>query len=136
MAFQSEENNNETFRDAFPDHEESPKLSYGLPFPIAAAKHAEQTFNSSRVYVLCSGSLSRNTDALNQLKEALGEKFVGVRIGMKSHTLWSEIIEVVTAAREAKADLLLTLGAGSLTDGAKIVAFVSFSILHLSMDIT
>jgi alcohol dehydrogenase class IV len=116
----------ETVRPAFADREE-PKLSYGIPFPAAAARHIGETFHASRAYVICSGSLSRNTDALNQLKEALGEKVVGVRIGMKSHTLWSEIIEIVNDARRVNADLLLTLGAGSLTDGAKIVSFVGSS---------
>jgi alcohol dehydrogenase class IV len=43
---------------------------------------------------------------------------------MKPHTLWSEILEIVAEARSSKADLLLTLGAGSLTDAAKIVSLV------------
>ena len=115
--------NGETLCSAFP-HSEEPKLSYGIPFPEAAARHVEDIFHASRVYVMCSGSLARNTDALTRLKQALGDKVVGVRNGMKSHTLWSEVIEIVTAARDAQTDLLLTLGAGSLTDGAKIVALV------------
>lgn len=43
---------------------------------------------------------------------------------MQSHTLWSEVLEIVHDARRVEADLLLTLGAGSLTDGAKVVALV------------
>ena len=79
--------------------------------------------------MICSGSLSRNTDALDRLTSALGkERVVGVRIGMKAHTQWSEIVEIVNDARKSQADLLLTLGAGSLTDGAKIAAFVFFPI--------
>lgn len=113
----------ETVRRAFADREE-PKLSYGIPFPAAAARHVDETFHASRVYIICSGSLSRNTDALTRLKDALGDKVAGVRIGMKSHTLWSEVIEITNDARRVNADLLLTLGAGSLTDGAKIVSFV------------
>lgn len=45
---------------------------------------------------------------------------------MQSHTLWSEVLEIVHDARRVEADLLLTLGAGSLTDGAKVVALVIF----------
>jgi alcohol dehydrogenase class IV len=115
----------ETVRPAFADRER-PLLSYGIPFPTAAADHVAETFGASRVYVICSGSLARNTDALDRLTAALGaEKVVGCRIGMQSHTLWSEVLEIVEAARSVQADLLLTLGAGSLTDGAKIIAFVS-----------
>ena len=117
----------ETVRPAFSDRTH-PLLSYGIPFPAAAARHVSETFGSSRVYVICSGSLARQTDYLDRLKSALGDgtvTIVGVRIGMKSHTLWSEVVEVVNEARAVEADLLLTLGAGSLTDAAKIVAVVS-----------
>lgn len=123
----------ETVRPAFSDRER-PLLSYGIPFAPAAARHVCETFNASRVYVLCSGSLARNTDSLEKLKVALrqrGVDVVGARIGMKSHTLWSEVVEVVNDARSVEADLLLTLGAGSLTDAAKIAAFV-YSPLSLS----
>ncbi|KAJ5894971.1 hypothetical protein N7495_006662 [Penicillium taxi] len=112
----------ETVRPAFPGRER-PLLSYGIEFPAAAVHHITETFRASRVYVICSGSLSRNTDALDRLIAALGpENVAGRRIGMQTHTLWSEVLEIVKDARNVKADLLLTLGAGSLTDGAKITA--------------
>lgn len=114
----------ETFRPAFSDRSR-PLLSYGTPFPTAAANHVRNTFKASRAYVICSGSLARNTEALSRLKSALGEEtVVGVRVGMKSHTQWSEVVEIVRDARQTEADILVTLGAGSLTDGAKIVALV------------
>jgi hypothetical protein len=119
----------ETVRPAFSGRER-PLLSYGIPFPTAAAHHVTETFSASRVYVICSGSLARNTDALDGLTAAVGvEKVVGRRIGMQSHTLWSEVLEIVEEARNVQADLLLTLGAGSLTDGAKIIAFVRIFFL-------
>ena len=110
-----------------------PLLSYGIDFPAAVARHVAETFGASRVYVICSGSLARNTDALDRLTKALGEqKVAGQRIGMTPHTMWGEVLEIVSDARKVQADLLLTLGAGSLTDAAKIVAFVSRrSILYL-----
>ena len=43
---------------------------------------------------------------------------------MQSHTLWSEVLEIVHDARRVEADLLLTLGAGSFPDGAKVVVFI------------
>jgi len=121
----------ETLRPAFAGRA-LPRLSYGLPFPDAAARHVDETFHASRVFVICSASLARNTDSLQRLKDALGPgRVVGERVGMRSHTLWSEVVEVVHAAREVEADLLITLGAGSLTDAAKIVALVRF--LHPSI---
>ena len=101
-----------------------PHISFGLPFDQACAKHAEHTFKAKRSYIIAYGSLSRNTKTVERLQNALGDKVVGVRRGMTPHTLWSEILEVTKAAVDADADLLVTLGAGSLTDGAKIIATV------------
>ncbi|KAI9849300.1 MAG: hypothetical protein M1837_004760 [Sclerophora amabilis] len=113
---------NEVYRPAYPPRP-TPCLSYNLPFPASCAKHVSRTFHSSRVYIIASGSLSRNTDAVQRLRDALGaDKVVGVWRGMQSHTLWSEVLEVVREAKAAQADCLVTLGAGSLTDAAKIVS--------------
>ncbi|KAL2848173.1 alcohol dehydrogenase [Aspergillus pseudoustus] len=115
----------ETFRPAFEDRPR-PLLSYGIPFPEAVARHVVDTFHAERVYVICSGSLARNTDSLDRLAQTLERvkvPIVGRRIGMKSHTLWSEVLEITADARACDADLILTLGGGSLTDGAKVIAF-------------
>lgn len=123
----------ETLRPAFTGRDR-PLLSYGLAFSAAAAYHVAESFSATRLYVICSGSLARNTHALEQLTSALGsDKIVGRRIGMQSHTLWSEVLEIVNDARNVEADLLLTLGAGSLTDGAKIIALVWHLRLYTSM---
>ncbi|MCJ1388778.1 hypothetical protein MMC18_001628 [Xylographa bjoerkii] len=104
------------------EHTDTPKVSYGLPFPEACKKHVESTFHASRVFVIASASLSKNTHALTELQSILGAKVVGTRIGMKPHTLWSDILQIVKEASEVQADCLITLGAGSLTDAAKIIA--------------
>jgi alcohol dehydrogenase class IV len=107
---------------AFPDRD-IPEISYGLPFPEACAKHVEETFDASRVYIIASKSLSTNTDALKRLEEILGAKVVGTRIGMRPHTPWSDILFIVNEARPLNPDCIITLGAGSLTDGSKIIAW-------------
>lgn len=114
----------ETFRSAYPDRE-YPKVSFGTSFPEACRKHVDSTFKASRVYIISSASLAKNTEALVSLQLALKSKVVGTRVGMKPHTLWSDILQTVKEAQDARADLLITLGAGSLTDGAKIIALVT-----------
>ncbi|KAK0659237.1 Aldehyde-alcohol dehydrogenase 2 [Lasiodiplodia hormozganensis] len=109
------------YHKAFADHEH-PYLSYGLLYPKAAARHVDHTFHAEKVYILASGSLSKNTDAVTQLEDALRGKVVGVRRGMTPHTLWSECIAVARQVKELDADLLLTIGGGSLIDAAKIIA--------------
>ena len=43
---------------------------------------------------------------------------------MKPHTPYSEVLEIVEDVKKTGADCILTLGGGSLIDGAKAVAFV------------
>lgn len=110
----------ETLRPAFEDRPK-PEISYGLDFPQACS-NALKRFKASKVYILCSGSLAKNTAALQDLSKALGqENILGVRVGLKSHTQLPEVLEVIQEAKEA--GILVTLGAGSLTDAAKIVSF-------------
>jgi hypothetical protein len=90
----------ETFRRAFPERE-TPKVSYGIPFPAAAAQHVEINFQ-----------------CLTRLYYLLGF------IGMTPQTPWSEVLEITKDSRAANADLLITLGGGSLTDAAELVSFV------------
>ena len=97
----------------------------------------DENFKASRVYIISSSSLARNTSNLKDLENALGEKVVGVRMGMRPHTFMSEVLEIIHDAQEVDTDLIVTLGGGSLTDGTKIVAFVSAiiimkSVVHLS----
>lgn len=123
MALQTNRtDDDETYRPAFSSG--YPHISYGLPFHIACKKHINQTFKANRIYLIASGSLARDTEYVKLLQDELGNKLVGTRYGMKPHTLWSEILEVTKDAKQSRADLLITIGAGSLTDGAKIVSLV------------
>jgi hypothetical protein len=104
-----------------------PSISSGLPYHVVCAKHVKQTYNASRLFVIASGSLSRNTDKVDLLIEALGkDNIVGIQKGMTSHSLWSEILSVTAEARVKEADCIITLGAGSITDAAKLIVFVGF----------
>ena len=116
----------EIVRPAFAEVPDGPRLSYNLPFDKACLKHVKETFAAERVYILASGSLCRNTEYVQQLRTALGHRVAGSREGMTPHTLWSEVLEVAEDCRRLQADLIVTIGGGSLTDAAKIVALVSY----------
>jgi len=103
-----------------------PIITYNLPFPEACSKHLKETLNCSKPFIIISGSLSRNTDAVERLKIALGEgNVVGVRAGMQPHTLYSEVLEISKEIKKSGADSVITVGGGSLIDGAKAMVFVS-----------
>lgn len=95
-----------------------PNISYGLPFDKAIIKHVAQ---DARVYILASKSLAEQTDNLNRLKRALGDRIKGIRVGMTPHTLFQECCEATAEAKRVEADTVVTLGAGSLSDAAKFV---------------
>ncbi|KAM7192720.1 alcohol dehydrogenase [Rhypophila sp. PSN 637] len=100
-----------------------PHVSLGIPFAVACQHHVVETFGDARrVYIVVSKSISR-TDNFSALREALGDRVIGVRYGIRQHVPWPDVLEMATELRDLKADLIVTLGAGSLTDGAKVAAF-------------
>ncbi|KAJ7677730.1 hypothetical protein DFH06DRAFT_1316535 [Mycena polygramma] len=105
-------------------------ISYGLPFPTACAKHAEETFDAKHVFVISSSTLARSTGALKDLQSALGTKFAGVKFGLKAHSHLDEIVAIAEECRTLEVDLIVTLGGGSLSDIAKMVS------LALANDVT
>ncbi len=113
----------ETYQRAFYDLEK-PHISTGLPFPEACLHHLANTFHASRVYIIVSSSISK-TDNFERLRQALGARVAGIRYGIKPHTPWDDLLEIIGEMRDMRADAIVTLGAGSLTDGAKVISFVS-----------
>jgi alcohol dehydrogenase class IV len=119
MPFQFGE---EVCRPAF-DNKDTPRVSYGHRFPEACARHCRGTFASLRVYIMCSKTLATNTTTVQRLREALGDIVAGVHIGISPHTPIAEVMEAAREARKLDIDCIVTLGAGSLTDAAKLVRF-------------
>ncbi|RGP60868.1 alcohol dehydrogenase [Fusarium sporotrichioides] len=110
----------ETHRPAFASSP-TPMISYGLRFPEAALAHCERDRCSSRIYIICSKSLAKKTDALLRLTAELGDRVVGTRIGIDPHTPLNQVAETIENAQKLDVDCIITLGAGSITDAAKIV---------------
>ncbi|KAF7342487.1 Fe-containing alcohol dehydrogenase [Mycena venus] len=110
-------------------------VSFGVPFPSACAKHAGETFDATRVFILSSATLANSTSALSDLKAALGAKVAGVKFGFKAHTYFSEIFETAEECRGLGVDLIVTLGGGSLTDLAKMITLVLANNVHNAVEL-
>ncbi|OIW26357.1 Dehydroquinate synthase-like protein [Coniochaeta ligniaria NRRL 30616] len=106
------------------DGHSSPHISIGLSFDQATLKHCLETYGANRVYLIVSTSISK-TDNFTKLQAALNDKLVGVRYGVRQHVPWTDVLEIAKELHSTKADLLVTLGAGSLTDAAKVSAFAA-----------
>lgn len=96
------------------------EVIYGRPAAEAAAELV-QRHGAERVFVMASGTLNRETDEVERLRRALGNKCVGTFDRMPAHSPRSAVIAAANQARQGRADLIVTLGGGSITDGAKAV---------------
>lgn len=105
------------------------RVVYGTAFAEALANELERGA-ARRVYVLVSGTLARETDLLERLRGVLGARFAGVCARIGAHTPRIDVVAAANQARAAAADTLLTLGGGSITDAAKMLA------LCLANDVT
>ena len=105
------------------------EVIFGQPAAEAVAEQSRR-LGAERVFLMVSGTLNRETDAIARIRAALGNRCVGLFDRMPPHTPRSAVIAAAAQAREAGADLIVTVGGGSITDGAKAVQ------LCLANDIT
>ena len=118
-------NEQEIYRRVWPEGE-LPLVSHGLPYPEACAKHVRQDLGANNVYIVASKSLSSSGDHLQGLKISIGEENIGgIRSGMRPHSMYKEVLEVMADLQRLKADCIITLGGGSIIDGAKGAILVS-----------
>jgi maleylacetate reductase len=96
------------------------EVIYGKPAAEAVAALVER-YKAERVFLMVSGTLNRETDEVERLRRALGNHCVGTFDRMPAHSPRAAVIAASEQAREAKADLIVTLGGGSITDAAKAV---------------
>jgi maleylacetate reductase len=95
-------------------------VTFGRPAAEMVAEEARRR-DAERVFLMASGTLNRATDEVAKVRRALGNRFAGLFDRMPPHTPRRGVVEAAAMAREAKADLIVTIGGGSVTDGAKAV---------------
>src|SRR5262245_33970691 len=96
------------------------EVVFGHPAASAIVEQMDR-LRSSRAFVMVSGTLNRQTDEIQKIRQALGSRCAGVFDAMPAHTPREAVIAAANAARQARADLIVTVGGGSITDGAKAV---------------
>src|SRR5437660_9346601 len=94
---------------------------FGKPFLEALVPEVDRV-EARAVFILASGTLVRETDTVDRLSGMLGNRLAGVCAKIGAHTPRPDVVAAANAAREAGADLIVTLGGGSVTDAAKMVA--------------
>jgi len=96
------------------------EVVFGRPAAEAIVAQVDR-LGCSRAFLMVSGTLNRQTDEIEKIRKALGGRFAGLFDAMPPHTPREGVIAAAEAARAAGADLIVTIGGGSITDGAKAV---------------
>lgn len=96
------------------------RVIYGIPLAEALAEEIAR-LDARAVYVMASGTLNRTTDVIGSVRGVLGNRMAGLCDTIASHTPRTDVVRAANEARAAKADLILTVGGGSVTDAAKMM---------------
>jgi alcohol dehydrogenase class IV len=96
------------------------EVVFGEPAAAAVAGIAER-LEAKRVLVMASATLDRSGDGVAAIRGALGQRLAGQYQGMPAHSPRAAVLDATRQARAACADLIVTVGGGSLTDAAKAV---------------
>ena len=95
------------------------RIVFGVPAGEAVVAEAERV-GAKRVFVTSTRSLAQKEDGpLQRMQRALGARHVGTYSTISSHSPREDVVAGAKAAREAKADLLVAVGGGSVIDATK-----------------
>ena len=84
------------------------------PAAQAVAEIAQRA-EATRVFLMASHTLSTKTDEIDRVRQALGNRCAATYAWMPPHTPRQAVIAAADQARAAKADLIVTVGGGSIT---------------------
>jgi maleylacetate reductase len=96
------------------------EVVFGRPAADAVVEQIDR-LGANRAFLMVSGTLNRETDEIEKIRRALGPRCVGTFDAMPPHTPRQAVIAAAEQARAVKADIIITVGGGSITDGAKAV---------------
>jgi maleylacetate reductase len=96
------------------------EVVFGRPAAEAVVEQMDR-LRASRAFLMVSGTLNRETDEIEKIRKSLGSRCAATFDAMPPHTPREAVIAAAGQARAANADLIVTVGGGSITDGAKAV---------------
>lgn len=96
------------------------RIIYGEPAAKSVAQLAE-SMGAKRVFLVASGALSKNTDEIDKIRTALGERYCGLFDECVEHVPRTSVLTAAEAVRQAKPDLIVTIGGGTPIDTVKVL---------------
>lgn len=82
----------------------------------------DEARSKDRAFIITGRTLNEKTDLIRRVERLLGEKHAGTYAGISQHTPGGAVEEAAAEAEMAAADLLVSVGGGSVVDGTKAVA--------------
>lgn len=95
------------------------RVHFGLPARDAIAQEVAQR-GAAHVLAVTSRTLHRNTDAVRDALSGVADKAVGIFDECVEHTPRDSVIALVHRIRDARADLVVTIGGGTAIDTVKV----------------
>ncbi len=99
------------------------RVIWGKPAAEAVLEEADRR-GASRIFIVTSKTLNRQTDAVERIRQALGPRHVGTFDECREHTPRPSVIACAEAIRAARPDLILTFGGGTAIDTVKVALIV------------
>jgi maleylacetate reductase len=104
------------------------RVVFGAMDEVVFGRHAAEAvvaqidrLHAARAFLMVSGTLNRETGEIEKIRQRLGSRYAATFDAMPPHTPREAVIAAAEQARAADADLIVTVGGGSITDGAKAV---------------
>jgi maleylacetate reductase len=95
------------------------RIVFGTPAEEALIVQVERC-GARRVFITSTRSLTRlESGPLQRVERALGGRHAGTYAAIRSHSPREDVVAGAGAAREAKADLMVAVGGGSVIDATK-----------------
>src|SRR5882757_11156247 len=91
------------------------EVVFGRPAAEAVVEQMDR-LDASRAFLMVSGTLNRETDVIENIRRALGPRHAATFDAMSPHTPRAAVIAATEQARAAGADLIVSVGGGSITD--------------------
>lgn len=96
------------------------RVFFGRPFVPVVMEEVER-LGAQRVFLLVSNTLNNKTDEIRKMRDALGSRFAALYDDIPAHIPRDAVLRAAAVARAADADLIVTIGGGSITDAGKNV---------------
>ena len=81
-----------------------------------------QLLGAQRVFLLVSTTLRNSTNEIAEIEAALGARLAQTYDGIAAHAPRTDVLKAIESARSVDADLIITVGGGSVTDAGKVIA--------------